>query len=114
MARTVNPYETPAPNFHCMECGKSSNLVYDEQKYEIKCTGCNVRYSIEEISNMAAIGEPFWITKDRRAMPMRSMTDSHLNNCIAKVIREPDWRPGSLEKLITELEKRRGREDAAA
>ena len=41
------------------------------------------------------------------------MDDTHLLNAIGKMIREPDWRPGMMEPLVDELERRRKLESAA-
>ncbi len=48
---------------------------------------------------------PVWQCKDGRLIPVNQMTDSHLANCIARIIRL-NWRREWLERLQLEQQIR--------
>lgn len=53
-----------------------------------------------------------WTTGDGTQMRIADMTLSHLNHCIAKVLRESPWRCEYTEPLLNELARRKERGEA--
>lgn len=58
----------------------------------------------------------YWETKDGTLMELSEMTDSHINNCIAKIEKSikagKPWRAGALPYLRAELRDREHRANA--
>ena len=51
-------------------------------------------------------GVGLWETKTKGYLQLHQMETSHINNCIAMILTQPDWRPGYGKLLIEELERR--------
>lgn len=79
-----------------------------------KCPGCGDRrpglgghdWLRCKCGIVSSNGLPLWQTKDYRTVYICKMETSHINNCIAKIINKPEWRPGYAKLLIEELERR--------
>jgi hypothetical protein len=47
--------------------------------------------------------DTIWVCRDGRRVPVRQMTDSHLHNCINKILRHGTWRRHFLDRLLLEV-----------
>jgi hypothetical protein len=47
--------------------------------------------------------DTIWTWRDGHQVLVSQMADSHLHNCIAKILRHPNWRREYLDRLELEL-----------
>jgi hypothetical protein len=48
-----------------------------------------------------------WVCRDGRRILVSYMTDSHLHNCMAMILRRRNWRREYIDRLLLEVEIRR-------